>query len=59
MEFIIGDKVSWTTGKALNKGVFIETQDDEFSLVVTHFNGDTPYVSELKVLTKILNKGWN
>lgn len=53
--FEIGDKISWTVGRVISKGVYLE-DDGEFATVVTHFIGGQIAHREVKVELNLLNK---
>ena len=55
----IGDKVVWTVGKVESKGVFLESYEDGYSLVITHFVGGQIGNREVRVMTALLKcKQW-
>lgn len=54
-KFQIGDKVTWTVGKFTCKGLYLESVDAEFSLIQCYERNDKRCVTQLQVLTSLLN----
>jgi len=54
--FEIGQKVKWTVGRFLCKGIFIEVKDEEFSLVQCCEKSGQRCICKVDVVSELLEK---
>ena len=54
LELRVGEKVTWTVGKIVSRGCFLERMDDGTCIIITHFVGGMPCNRECRVIESIL-----
>lgn len=54
LDLQIGEKVTWTVGRVVSKGCYLEDTKNGMSTVITHFIGGVPCNREVEVVKSIL-----
>lgn len=60
LDFLIGEKVKWSIGDSdkdlISKGLFLETVDQDYSLVNVYEIHNQPTRRQIRVLTNLLQR---